>query len=185
MNPYYVGFQILKDIKRRWDGEPDPDDVDEVDWMGRPIPRPSGEGMSKLFEVIEQDNDVTFLRQYLTAGLTKKLDLYTYKKQDVDGEPMWVVQDTDWRKVRDTLVDSMTNFGQPILFVDDADYKHRGELYIRHAFDGKALDPDYTRRTLRNVQALWGRPVHLESVADGKATVLAYDGSEFSESAKS
>ena len=135
--------------------------------------------MAKLFEVIEQDNDVTFLRQYLTENLVKKLDLYTYKQQEVDGEPMWVVQDTDWRRVRDVLTDSMTNFGQPILFVDDADYKRRGELYIRHAFDGKQLDPEYSKRTLRNVQLLWGRPVHLETIVDDDKCILSFDGEDF------
>ena len=184
MNPYYVGFQILKDIKRRWDGEVDPHDFEELDWMGRSFQRPVGQGMPKLLEVIEQDNDVTFLRQYLTDNLTKKLDLYTYKQQEVDGEQMWVVQDTDWRRVRDALVDSMTNFGQPILFVDDADYKRHGELYIRHAFDGKELDPEYARRTLRNVQRLWGRPVHLETVLEEKPSLLSFDGDEFKLEAK-
>lgn len=181
INPYYVGFQILKDIERRWNGDVRPDDPEETDWMGRPIPRPSGEGLKKCFEVIEQDNDVTFLRQYLTEGLVKKLDLYTYRREEVDGEEMWVVQDTKWRSVRDSIVDSMTNFGQPILYVDDADYKRHGELYLRHAFDGKQLDVDYTERVLKNVHKLWGRPVHLETVIDDEKSVLTFDGEDLSQ----
>lgn len=172
INPYYVGFQILKDIERRWNGIVEPGDEEELDWMGRPIERPQGEGRAKLFQVCEEDNDVTFLRKYLTEGLVKKLDLYTYKLQEVDGEMMWVVQDTDWRRVRDSIVDSMTNFGQPILTVEDGDYKRHGELYLKHAFDGKELDPDYTERVMKNVQRLWGRPVHLETVLDDKQVVL-------------
>jgi stage V sporulation protein R len=179
MNPYYVGFQILKDIKRRWDGEVDSSDTPEEDWMGRAVKRPEGQGLAKMFEVIEQDNDVTFLRQYLTENLVKKLDLYTYKQKEIDGENMWVVQDTDWRKVRDTLVNSMTNFGQPILLVDDADYHRHGELYIRHAYDGQQLDVQYAKRTLRNVHRLWGRPVHLETVVDKDKSLLSYDGDDF------
>jgi stage V sporulation protein R len=181
INPYYVGFQILKDIERRWNGDALPDDPEETDWMGRPIARPQGEGIKKCFEVIEQDNDVTFLRQYLTEGLVKKLDLYTYKLEEVDGEEMWVVQDTNWRTVRDSIVDSMTNFGQPILFVEDGDYKRHGELYLRHAFDGKQLDVDYTERVLKNVHKLWGRPVHLETVVDDEKCVLSYDGDDMSQ----
>ena len=34
MNPYYVGFQILKDIERRWNGEADDRDEPERDWLG-------------------------------------------------------------------------------------------------------------------------------------------------------
>jgi len=175
INPYYVGFQILKDIERRWDGKIEVGDEEETDWMGRAIARPTGEGRAKIFQVCEEDNDVTFLRKYLTEPLVKKLDLYTYKLQEVDGEELWVVQDTDWRKVRDSIVDSMTNFGQPILTVEDGDYKRRGEMYLKHAFDGKALDPDYTERVLRNIQKLWSRPVHLETVQDDKPILYSCD----------
>ena len=180
INPYYVGFQILKDIRRRWDGEVEAEDESESDWMGREIKRPEGQGWAKLFEVIERDNDVTFLRQYLTAGLVKKLDLYTYKRDDVDGQEMWVVQDTDWRRVRDTVVDSMTNFGQPLIYVDDGDYKRHGELYLRHAYDGKHLDMEYTKRVLTNIYKLWGRTVHLETVNEDEEKIrVSFDGETF------
>lgn len=182
LNPYYVGFQILKDIERRWNGIVETGDDEETDWMGRAIARPSGEGRAKLFQVCEEDNDVTFLRKYLTEGLVKKLDLYTYKLEEVDGEEMWVVQDTDWRQVRDAMVDGMTNFGLPILTVEDGDYKRRGELYLKHAYDGKALDTDYTERVMKNIQKLWGRPVHLETVLNDEPTVLTCEANgEFSQ----
>jgi len=175
INPYYVGFQILKDIERRWNGDIQPGDEEETDWMGRSIERPQGQGRAKLFAVCEEDNDVTFLRKYLTEPLIKRLDLYTYKQQQVDGKNVWVVQDKDWRQVRDTIVDSMTNFGQPILTVTDGDYRHRGEMYLNHAYDGKELDPDYTKRVLVNIQKLWGRPVHLETIREGKKTIFQCD----------
>jgi stage V sporulation protein R len=31
---------------------------------------------------------------------------------------------------------------------------------------------------LEHVHALWGRPVHLETVADGEPLVMRYDGEE-------
>ncbi|HEY3328770.1 MAG TPA: SpoVR family protein [Capsulimonadaceae bacterium] len=181
INPYYVGFQILKDIRRRWDGETEPEDEPERDWMGREIERPKGEGMAKLFDTIERDNDVTFLRQYLTDPLVKKLDMYTYKREEVNGEALWVVQDTDWRNVRDSIVDSMTNFGQPIIYVENGDYKRQGELYLRHAFDGKHLDVTYTKRVLENIYKLWGRPVYLETVVGEAKTAISFDGLSWGE----
>jgi len=181
INPYYVGFQILKDIRRRWDGEPEQDDRVEEDWTGREIVRHGGEGMKKLFEVIEQDSDVTFLRQYLSDKLVKKLDLYTYKREEVNGQDVWVIQDTDWRRVRDNITDSMTNFGQPVIYVEDGDYLRRGALYLRHAYDGKHLDIEYTKRVLTNIHKLWSRSVHLETVVGDAKTLISYNGSEFSE----
>jgi stage V sporulation protein R len=178
INPYYVGFQILKDIERRWNGEVETGDEPETDWLGNPKPRPIGEGWKKVFEVCSEENDASFLRKYLTESLVKRLDLYTYERDEVDGEEVWVVRSTDWQQVRDEMVDGMTNFGVPVITVEDADYGRRGELYLRHAHDGKDLDADYTERVLRAIYRLWGRPVHLETVADKEPTRLSFDGKE-------
>lgn len=178
INPYYVGFQILKDIERRWDGEPMQEgDTAETDWLGHAKARPTGEGWRKVFEVCEEENDPSFLRKYLTESLVKRLDLYTYQREEgPDGEEAWVVQTTDWEAVRDEMVDGMTNFGVPIIRVEDGDYQRRGELYLKHAHDGKDLDIDYTERVLRAVHRLWGRPVHLETVLEEAPTRLSYNG---------
>jgi stage V sporulation protein R len=178
INPYYVGFQILKDIERRWNGVVEEGDEPETDWLGNPKPRPLGEGWKKVFEVCEEENDASFLRKYLTEPLVKRLDMYTYKREEVGGDDVWVVETTDWQAVRDQMVDGMTNFGVPIIKVEDGDYGRRGELYLRHYHDGKDLDVEYTERTLRAIQRLWGRPVHLETVVEEQATLLSFDGQE-------
>lgn len=178
INPYYVGFQVLKDIERRWNGVVEEGDEPETDWLGNPKPRPIGEGWKKVFEVCEEENDASFLRKYLTDPLVKRLDMYTYKREEVNGEDVWVVETTDWEKVRDQMVDGMTNFGVPIIKVEDGDYQRRGELYLKHYHDGKDLDVDYTERTLRAIQRLWGRPVHLETTVNEQTTLFSFDGQE-------
>jgi stage V sporulation protein R len=87
------------------------------------------------------------------------------------------VVEKDWEKVRDTLLASMTNFGQPYIVIDDADYNRNRELFLRHCFEAQELDLSYAEKTLRQVQSLWGRAVHLETVTDEKKTLLSYDGS--------
>ena len=176
INPYYVGFQILKDIERRWDGKLEVGDEAELDWLGKAKPRPQGEGWKKIFEVCEEENDPSFLRKYLTDALVKRLDMYTYRKEEVDGEDVWQVQTTDWQEVRDSLVDSMTNFGVPVIKVEDGDYKRRGELYLKHYHDGKDIDADYTEKTLKAIHRLWGRPVHLETILEDEPTRIWFDG---------
>ncbi len=174
INPYYVGYQMLHDIKRRWDGERDKDDPEE-DWTGQALTRPEGEGMKKIFEIVEDESDISFLRKYLSKKLVRDLDMYTYKQEEVDGEMLWVVQDTDWRNVRDSIIDSMTNFGAPVIRVEDGDYNRHRELYLKHYFDGKELDRDYTARTLKNIHFLWGRPVHLETIVEDEPLLYTYD----------
>jgi stage V sporulation protein R len=176
INPYYVGFQILKDIERRWNGEVENGDEPETDWLGAGRTRPRCEGWAKVFEVCEIENDPSFLRKYLTESLVKRLDLYTYEKTEVDGQEVWAVKSTDWEQVRDEMVDGMTNFGVPIIRVEDGDFNRHGELYLRHAYDGKALDAEYSQRVLHAIYRLWGRPVHLETRSDDRIRVLSYDG---------
>jgi len=180
INPYYVGYNIFRDIERRWNGEIDTDFVED-DWRGEKLNRPTGEGMKKIFEVRRDESDVTFLRKYLTQSLVNRLDMYTYKLDEVDGEQAWVVQDTDWRKVRDTMLDGMTNFGIPIILVEDADFRRRGELLLKHSYDGKPLDLEYTSRTLKNIHSLWKRPVHIETMVGDEPTLLTHDGEQFTQ----
>ena len=164
INPYYIGFKVLEDIERRWDNPTQ----EERERFGR---KP-GQGKQKIFEVRELDNDVSFLRNYLTEDLIKDLDLYLYKKEGDE----WVIVEKNWEKVRDGIVQSMTNFGYPYLVVDDGDYRGNRELYIKHMFEGQELDLNYAEKTLQHVQTIWGRPVHLETVFEGKRILMSYDG---------
>lgn len=170
LNPYYIGFKIFEDIERRWDSPT----TEEREKFGRE----SGKGREKIFEVRELDNDVSFLRNYLTEDLIKDLDLYLYKKEGDE----WVIVEKNWQKVRDTIVANMTNFGHPYLVVDNGDYRGNRELYIKHLYEGQELDAPYAEKTLQYVHTLWGRPVHLETIYDNKRILLSYDGERNSKS---
>ena len=170
LNPYYLGFKILEDIERRWDNPTQ----EEQDRLGRK----TGGGLQKLFEVREMENDVSFLRNYLTKDLVKEQDLYLYKKEGDD----WVIAEKNWEKVRDGIVASMNNFGSPYLMVDNGDFRGNRELSIVHAFEGQELDMNYAEKTLQYVYLLWGRPVHLETIYDGKKILISYDGERSSKS---
>lgn len=164
INPYYVGSKIFEDIEQRWDN-PTREERKRYDCKSR-------EGRVKIFEVRASENDVSFLRNYLTRELVAELDLYLYQK--VGSE--WVVAENDWEKVRDGMVKRLTNCGYPYIVVEDGDYQRRGELYLRHNYEGLELDVAYLEKTLPHVYLLWGRPVHLETIVDGKNVVFSYDG---------
>ena len=167
LNPYYLGYKILEDIERRWDNPT----AEEREKLGR---KPGG-GREKIFEVRELDNDVSFLRNYLTEELCEELDLFVYELVE---EEEWKVTEKSWGRVRDQLVANMTNFGFPYIVVADGDNNGNRELYLKHQYEGAELDAAYARKVLEHVQALWGRPVHLETVADGEPLTMRYDGEE-------
>ncbi len=170
LNPYYLGYKIFEDIEKRWDHP----SAEERDQFGRA----GDEGRAKIFEVREMDNDISFLRNYLTEELCEELDLFVYELVD---EEEWTVTEKQWEKVRNQLVANMTNFGFPHIEVTDGDYDGNRELYLLHRYEGVELDLKYARKTLEYVQKLWGRLVHLETIVDDETLVLHYNGEEHRE----
>jgi stage V sporulation protein R len=170
LNPYYLGYKIFEDIEKRWDN-PTAEDREKFGRRG-------GEGREKMFEVRELDNDISFLRNYLTEELCEELDLFVY--QLIDDED-WTVTEKKWERVRDQLALNMTNFGFPYIEVVDGDYDGNSELYLMHRYEGVELDMKYARKTLEYVYKLWGRDVHLETQVDEEPLVLHYDGHEHDE----
>jgi stage V sporulation protein R len=170
LNPYYLGYKILEDIERRWD-EPTAEEREKFGRVG-------GEGRAKLFEVRETENDVSFLRNYLTEELCEELDLFVFELVD---DEEWTVTEKRWERVRDQLVANMTNFGFPYIVVADGDYNNNRELYLKHLYEGAELDTTYARRVLEHVHTLWGRPVHLETVVDDEPARLHYNGEDHDE----
>ena len=166
LNPYHVGAKLFEAIERRWDA---PSAEERARWGRAP-----GAGRAKIFEVRELESDVGFLRNYLSRELVEELDLYVYR---VEGDRLVVVE-KDWEQVRDLIVGAMTNFGVPYVLVEDGDYKKARELYLRHLYEGREIDVAYAQRVLRHLHAIWGRPVHLETVLDEQPTVLSFDGRE-------
>jgi len=170
LNPYYLGYKIFEDIERRWDHPTEEE--------GRVFHRSGGEGRAKIFEVRELDNDVSFLRNYLTKELCEDLDLFVY---ELANEEEWTVTDKNWERVRDQLVANMTNFGFPYIEVVDPDFNRNRELYLMHRYEGAPLDARYARKVLEYIFKLWGRKVYVETRVDDEPLVLSFDGDEHRE----
>ncbi|MEK3884140.1 SpoVR family protein [Paenibacillus sp. PL2-23] len=164
LNPYYLGVKIFEDIEKRWDN-PTPE---ERERFGR-VP---GRGREKMFEVRENDADISFIRNYLTKELVKELDLYVFEKKG----PEWKITDKSWENIRDQLAYARVNGGFPYLVVKNGDYLNNGELYLYHQFEGVELDLKYVERTLPYVYQLWGKTIYLETVVEDKALLFMYDG---------
>jgi stage V sporulation protein R len=178
MNPYKIGIELFREIEDRWNkgkfGK-EFEDCDDIEARRR-WDRKLGLGRQKIFEVRKIYNDVMFIDAFMDQDFCDRLQLYVYGYDTRSGR--YVVVDRDWRKVKERLLFSLTNLGQPIILVQDANYGNRGELYLTHKFEGVPLDMDKARDTLKNLHRLWRRPVHLETVEDDRGRLLSYDGTE-------
>jgi len=166
LNPYYIGLKIWEDIEKRWD-KPSEEEKKKYGRLG-------GQGREKIFEVRETENDISFIRNYLTKELVEELDLFLFQKVYTK----WQVVETEWEKVREGFVTMLTNGGFPFIMVEDGNYKGDGELYLRHSHDGRDLDLYYLEKTLPQVYRLWGRTVHMETVVDNKKLLYSYNGTK-------
>jgi stage V sporulation protein R len=178
MNPYKIGIELFREIEDRWNKGKFGKEYEECDDIEerRRWDRKLGQGRQKIFEVRKIYNDVMFIDAFLDQEFCDRLQLYVYGYDTRSGR--YVVVDRDWRKVKDRLLFSLTNLGQPIVHVQDANYGNRGELYLMHKFEGVPLDMDKARDTLKNLQRLWRRPVHIETIEDERGRLLSYDGTE-------
>jgi stage V sporulation protein R len=178
INPYKIGIELFREIEDRWNkgkfGK-DYDDCDDREVKKR-WDRKLGLGRQKIFEVRKIYNDVMFIDAFMTEEFCERLKLYVYGHDSRTGRP--VIVSKDWRKVKERLLFSLTNLGQPIVHVVDANYGNRGELYLRHRYEGVPLDIEKARDTLKNLHRIWRRPVHIETMDDERGRLLSYDGAE-------
>lgn len=153
LNPYYLGYSILVDIEKRWDtfyanGES------------------SLTGRQKLFEVRRTEDDISFLRNYLTTALMEKLALFTYGRpcthppgQRCPQCADVVLTSREHDAVLEALLAPRYNYGVPRIVVQDVANQH---LYLEHLDrETTFLDRRFTVQTLDYIAELWKHPVYL------------------------
>ena len=178
INPYKLGLELFRDIKERWDKGRfglEYQRIEDVD-QRRCFDSGAGLGLEKIFEVRKVFNDVTFVDEFLTAEFAEDQKLYVYGLNQRTGR--YEIVDRDWCKVKEQLLWSLTNFGQPRISVVDANHENRGELYLYHDWNGVDLQFEMASETLKNVHTIWRRPVHIETRNEGNGLLLSYDGDE-------
>lgn len=203
LNPYYVGFKMLRSIKATWD-EYFEQGYREDEW-GAHIPV-SINGNQKIREVMMEEDDVSFFRNYLTDELCEELHLFTYgnsegyddnygfqeesSKQKTEGSNLEElndqmiknktiqVQSKETKEIIAALARDRSNYGVPQVVVRRID--ESGTLRLEHVKDEKInLDIKYAENVIRYVYKVWGRPVELIRKDKDKTWTMTYDGLSF------
>jgi len=181
LNPYKLGLEMLRDIEDRWNKGKFGKEYEQCEDIAekRLWDRQLGLGRQKIFEVRRLYNDVTFIDEFLTPEFVFENNLFSFKyNRDTN---YYEIASREFKAVKEKLLFQLTNFGQPFIYVEDANYNNRGELYLRHRHEGVDLQMGYARDTMRNLHKLWTRPVYVETIVDERRRLLSFDGSDFSE----
>lgn len=183
LNPYKLGIELFRWIEDRWNKGKFGKAWDECDDLSerKRWDRKLGLGRQKIFEVRRIYNDLTFIDEFLTEDFAIEQKMFTFEYNKQAGE--YVIASREFKAVKEKLLFQLTNWGNPFIRVENANYENRGELYLFHKHEGLDLKLDHAKDTLRNVQRIWNRPVHIETVVDKRRKVLTYDGRKHSERA--
>ena len=191
LNPYKLGVELFRDIERRWNTSRHGLEYDRCDNMqerrnwgngrepkGRVVGKGSP-GREKIFEVRTIHNDVTFIDAFLTPEYVEDHKLYHYRYDPATRR--MVVVNRDFNTIKQQMLFMLTNHAQPYIYVLDGNYRNRGELYLGHKRCGVDLEIKTATEALKNIFALWKRPVHIQARIDEDPMLFSFDGEQSSQ----
>ena len=146
INPYHLGFTLWEHI------------IDS-------------HGLERARQVMREEDDFGFIRNWLDRELGEKLDLFVYEVRQGDEIR---VADRDIEAVREAILAPKFNFGAPR--VAAIELKSDGGLVMahEHASDGRGLDAGRAKKVLEYTRRVWRRPVRLHTVNErGEPVELA------------
>jgi stage V sporulation protein R len=179
INPYKIGIELYRDIEYRWNTGRFGKEYNECEDMTvkHNWNKDLGLGRQKIFEVRKTHNDVSFIDEFFTPEFCERQQLFTYKFNPRTGRNE--IETRDFHDIKNKLLNQLSNFGSPVIEVESGNFQNRGELLLRHVHRGVDLDFGYASDTLRNLFALWKRPVNITSRQEEQNITLSFDGKEF------
>jgi stage V sporulation protein R len=136
INPYHLGFTLWEYIVEH-------------------------HGLNRAREVMREEDDFGFIRNYLDHELAEKLDLFVYEVRSGDEIR---VANRDLEAVREAILAPKFNFGAPR--VAAVELKPDGGLVLAHDHesDGRGLDAARAKKVLEYARRVWRRTVRLHTI---------------------
>ena len=161
INPYTLGFNIFKDIRRICE---DPTEEDRY-WF----PEMAGtDWLEAVHFAMKNFKDESFLLQYLSPKVMRDMRLFCINDDEKESflEVSAIHDETGYRALRESLA-AQYNLGnrEPNIQVYSVDVRGDRSLNLRHYMhQGRPLEANSTREIIKHVHRLWGFDVRMESV---------------------
>jgi len=146
INPYHLGFEIFKDIEKRF-------------------------GLEECFLARETCNDENFIMQYLTEEKARELNIFTYSPKGKKN-PDWTIDDIvdgeeSWKDVRAALIQGVAGNMIPTIYVSEV--LKDNTLVLQHEHDGRDLELDYADNCVKLMSSLWNGEVKLFTTVEDES----------------
>ena len=178
INPYKIGIELFRDIEYRWNTGRFGKEYNEcTDMYAKENWNTNANlGREKIFEIRKSHNDISFINEFLTPEFCNRQQIFTYKYNP--RTQRMEIDTRDFQAIKQKLLSQLTNFGSPIIEVEDANFKNRKELLLKHVHYGVDLDLQFAHETMSNLYAIWKRPINLSTAYEDKPVIISFDGKE-------
>jgi stage V sporulation protein R len=144
--------------------------------LGIELYRYAEEKGQDLFKLRKIHNDTSFIDALVDEEFAERCSLFVYDRNPKSGA--LEVADRGWIEVKTRLLQGLSWGGTPRIELLDDDHEGRGELLLRHHFEGRELDLSEAGEVLKNLSRLWRRPVHLLTTEREQTRLVTSDGEE-------
>lgn len=143
INPYHLGFTMWEKIVER-------------------------DGIEAARNIMQQDDDFSFVRNYLDEKLADELQLFKFNAES-DGKIE--VMQSNLHDLHEALLAPKYNFGAPSIAASHI--RVDGALELQHDYktDGRGLDVERGKKVLEYIHRVWRRPVVLHTLDDKGAAL--------------
>ena len=159
INPYALGFNMFRDIKRICENPTDEDrewfpDIAGKDWL------------ETLHFAMRDFKDESFIQQYLSPNLMREFHLFSiYDDDEKDHYRVTAIHNEQgYRKLRETLARQYDlSVREPNIQVTYVDVEGDRSITLKHTQQNSMPLSQDTYEVLKHLHTLWGFDVHLES----------------------
>ncbi|MES1191178.1 MAG: SpoVR family protein [Steroidobacter sp.] len=143
INPYHLGFSMWEKIIER-------------------------KGIEAARNIMQQDDDFSFVRNYLDENLADELQLFKF---NAESNGKIEVVESKLADLHEAMLAPKYNFGAPTIAASHVGVDGSLELLHDHTSDGRGLDPDRAQKVLDYIYRVWRRPIVLHTVDDQGAAL--------------
>lgn len=167
INPYFLGFTILNDVRERWDRY-HADGKSEIN------------GLQKILQIVEEEDDISFLRNYLTQGIVDKLEMFVYKQgYNRARDKIIEIKSTKKDDIVEYIAKGIYNYRSPTIEIQKCTPTG---IELKHtSVEVGTLDPKHLEHVMGYIYEIWPGIVNLETVDNSGETIhFTYDEEGFS-----
>ena len=162
INPYYLGFTILNNIRDKYDELYKKGESDIA-------------GQQKVYQVVEEEDDISFLRNYLTQELVDEMDLFAYiRYKDKNGGEILEITSRNYADVAEFMAKDIFNYRVPSIYIESM-----GKDFLNLVHDSTdvgTLDTKHLKKVMSLFYKYFDKIIDIKTIDDdGETTHITFD----------